>query len=95
MLVFWHLGIGRSRKPGPGLLHLALEMKNVGVWPTHGDLAMEAHVDFLAVVEHRLISARVRGDWTRLKGVRVWRLSGLLLPGVLTMLVMLGLVSSA
>ena len=29
--------------------------------------ALEAHVDFLAVLEHRLIPARVRGKWTRLK----------------------------
>ena len=32
-------------------------------------MAMEARVDFLAVVEHRLISfARVRSEWVRLKG---------------------------
>ena len=37
-------------------------------WLTHGDMAMEAHVDFLAVIEHRLISARVRCEWARLKG---------------------------
>ena len=28
---------------------------------------MEAQVDFLAVVEHRLIPSRVRSQWTRLK----------------------------
>ena len=34
---------------------------------THGDLALEAKVDFLAVVEHRLIPARVRSGWARLR----------------------------
>ena len=33
---------------------------------THGDLALEAGVDFVAVVEHRLIPARVRSEWARL-----------------------------
>ena len=33
---------------------------------THGDLALEAGVDFLAVVEHRLVPARVRSEWDRL-----------------------------
>ena len=28
---------------------------------------MEAPVDFIAVVEHRLIPARVRGEWARLR----------------------------
>ena len=37
-----------------------------GGW-TRGDLALEARVDFLAVVEHRLIPARVRSEWARLK----------------------------
>ena len=35
---------------------------------THGALALAARVDFLAVVEHRLIPARVRSEWARLKG---------------------------
>ena len=35
---------------------------------TRGDLALEAKVDFLAVVEHRLIPARVRSEWSRLEG---------------------------
>ena len=35
---------------------------------THGDLALDAGVDFLAVAEHRLIPARVRSEWSRLKG---------------------------
>ena len=38
-----------------------------GGWLTHGDLALETRVDFLVVVEHRLIPARVRSEWTRLK----------------------------
>ena len=45
---------------------------------THGDLALEARVDFLAVVEHRLILARVRSEWDRLrrKGLAsVWALA--------------------
>ena len=33
---------------------------------THGDLALDVKVDFLAVVEHRLILARVRSEWARL-----------------------------
>ena len=35
---------------------------------THGDLALDAGVDFLAVAEHRLIPVRVRSEWSRLKG---------------------------
>ena len=49
-------------------LHVALEVFNVWGWLTHSDLALEAGVDFLAVVEHRLIPARVRSEWARLKG---------------------------
>ena len=37
----------------------------------HGDLALEARVDFLAVAEHRLIPARVRSEWSRLKEKRL------------------------
>ena len=32
------------------------------------DLALDVNVDFLAVAEHRLIPARVRSEWSRLKG---------------------------
>ena len=39
---------------------VGLEVFNVGSWLTHGDLAMEVGVDFLSVVEHRLIPASVR-----------------------------------
>ena len=55
--------------------HFGLEVLNVGRWLTHGDLALEARVDLLAVVEHRLIPARVRSEWARLrsKGVAsIW-----------------------
>ena len=35
---------------------------------THGDLAFEVEVDFQAVAEwHRLIPARVRSEWSRLR----------------------------
>ena len=62
-LVFWHLWIGRAKNPGPGYSHhLSIEVFNVGGWLTHGDLALDAEVDFLAVTEHRLIPARVRSE---------------------------------
>ena len=69
-LKIWHLWLGRARHPGPTSLppHLGIEVLNVGGWLTHGDLALEVGVDFLAVVEHRLIPARVRSEWSRLKG---------------------------
>ena len=68
-LFLWHLWIGRARHPGPSPSshHFGLEVFNVGWWLTHGDLALEAQVDFLAVVEHRLIPARVRSEWDRLR----------------------------
>ena len=47
--------------------HLGIEVLNVGGWLTHGDLALDTSVDFLAVVEHRLIPARVRSEWSRLR----------------------------
>ena len=58
-LVLWYLWIGRARHPGPPSQprHLCLEFHNVGGWLTHGDLALAAGVDFLAVAEHRLIPA--------------------------------------
>ena len=75
-MVFWYLWIGWAKNPGPGSSHhLADEVFNVGGWLTHGDLALDAGLDFLAVTEHRLIPARVRGEWARLrvKGVAsVW-----------------------
>ena len=47
--------------------HVDVEFLNVGGWLTHGDFALEVGVDFLAVAEHRLIPARVRSEWSRLK----------------------------
>ena len=65
---FWHLWIGRAKNPGPGSSHhLSIEVFNVSGWLTHGDLALDAEVDFLAVTEHLLIPARVRSEWARLK----------------------------
>ena len=68
-LVLWYLWIGRAKHPGPGHLprHVSVEVFNVGSWLTHGDLAMEVDVDFLAVDEHRWILARVGSEWARLK----------------------------
>ena len=64
-LVIWHLWIGRARHPGPPPpdQFFGLEVFNVG----YGDFALDARVDFLAVVEHRLIPARVRSEWDRLR----------------------------
>ena len=64
-VVLWHLSIGSARHPfsAPFLV----EVLNVGRWLTHGDFALDAEVDFLAVVEHRLIPARVRSEWARLR----------------------------
>ena len=51
---------------------VGVEVFNVGGWLTHGDLALDFKVDFfLAVVEHRLIPARVRSEWARLGKRRV------------------------
>ena len=68
-LISWHLWIGRARHPcPPSQSHrVGLEFFNVGAWLTHGDLALDAGVDFLAVAEHRLIPARVRSEWSRLR----------------------------
>ena len=65
-LIFWHLWIG-ILGPTSLLPHLGVEVLNVGGWLTHGDLALGAGFDFLAVVEHRLIPARVRSEWSRLR----------------------------
>ena len=71
--VFWHLWIGRAHHPGPTSLppHLGVEVLYVGGWLTHGDLASDVVVDFLAVVEHRLIPVRVRSEWSRLQEKRM------------------------
>ena len=59
-LIFWHFWAGRARHPGPPSQprHVSLEFHNVGGWLTHGDLALDAGFDFLAIAEHRLIPAR-------------------------------------
>ena len=70
-----YLWIGEARHPGPGDGTIGVEVFNVGGWLTHGDVALETGVDFLAVVEHRLVPARVRSEWSRLrmKGIgSVW-----------------------
>ena len=52
-LVFCYLRIGRAKHPGPSPLHhLAVEVLDVGGWLIHGDLALDAGLDFLAVAEH-------------------------------------------
>ena len=65
--MLWLLWVGRARHPGPFSGSMSIEVFNVGGWLTHGDLALETCVDFLAVVEHRLVPARVRGEWARLR----------------------------
>ena len=90
-IILWYLWIGRARHPGPPhpSRHVGLEVFNIGVWLTHGDLALEARGDFLAVVELRLIPARVRSEWPGL-GRWGWPLRARIPP----MLVMLELVLS-
>ena len=71
-LILWHLWIARARHPSR---YFGTEVLNVGRGLTHGDLALEAGVDFLAVVEHRLIQlgSGVSGPGL---GRRVWPLFG-------------------
>ena len=60
--------MGRARHPGPSDFRgINLEAFNVGGWLTHGDLALYTKADFLAVSEHRLIPARIRGVWAELR----------------------------
>ena len=49
-LIFWHFWAGRARHPGPPSQprHVSLEFHNVGGWLTHGDIALDAGVEFLA-----------------------------------------------
>ena len=67
--VLWHLWIGRAKHAWPPSLsrQVGIEFFYVGSWLTHGDLALEVKVNFLAVAEHRLIPARVRSEWSRLR----------------------------
>ena len=59
---------GRSRYPDQDTVSFVVEVFNVGGWVTHEDLVLDTKVDLLAVVEHRLILARVRSEWDRLRG---------------------------
>ena len=63
--------MGRARHPGPGAGSVGIEVLNVGGWLTNGDFAAEASVDFLCVTEHRLVSARARSEWKRLRNKSV------------------------
>ena len=66
----WHLWIGRARSLGLAPSVVAVDFLNGRRWLTHGDFAWEAEVDFLAVVEHRLIPAKVLSELgTCLSGV--------------------------
>ena len=85
--------IGRARHPGPFSGDMTIEVFNVGGWLTHGDMVLETRVDFLAVVEHRLVPARLRLGESGLGFVlEVLLLSGLLLLRNPPMLVMVVLV---
>ena len=46
-------------------------MFNGGGWLVHVDFALDTEVDYLAVVEHRLIPARVRSEWPGLRSERL------------------------
>ena len=70
--MLWHLWIGRARHPGPGPNDLDIEIFNVGRFLTHGDYALETDTGFLAVIEHRLIPARVRNEWARRRRTGIW-----------------------
>ena len=64
-VIRWMLHIGRARHPEPGPRdfppgQLSVELINVGVWLTSGDLALDSCAQFLAVAEHRLIPSRAR-----------------------------------
>ena len=64
--VFCHLWIGWVRHPGASTRQLAVEVFCMGRWLTHGDMVLEAQVNFIAV-EHRLIPDWVRSLWARLR----------------------------
>ena len=69
------LYVGRARHPGPAsrgtLGYLSVEFSNIGGWLIHGDVAMDSCAHFLAVAEHRIISARVRSVGHQLRAA-VW-----------------------
>ena len=74
----WHLWIGTAQQPGPGSQDFVVDVFNVGGWLSHGDFALEVDVDFLAVVNHRLIPAGVRSEWSRLRAeglASIWALA--------------------
>ena len=48
-------------------LHVQLRSSMLVVGLLMVTMALEAEIDFLAVVEHRLIPVRVRSGWARLK----------------------------
>ena len=70
-MVLWHLWIGRAGHPGPGSVPFLVKVLNVGGWLTHCDFPLDVGVDVRAVVEHRLIPARVRSEWARLRCKRM------------------------
>ena len=64
----WDLWIGRAGHLGPGsAVPVTVEVFNVGGWLAHGDYACSVDVDFLGVVDQRLITAKVRHEWSRLR----------------------------
>ena len=70
-MVLWHLWSGSARHAGPGPAPFLIEVLNVGWWLTHCDFALDAEVDFLAVVERRLIPARVTSEWAGLRSKKL------------------------
>ena len=58
--------IGGVEHPGPDRqIPVQVEVFNIGGWLTHGDCVCDVDVDFIVVVEHRLIPAEVRHEWSR------------------------------
>ena len=44
---------------------------STGGWLTHGEFALEPHLDFVAVAEHRVIFSRARNEWSWLRQRRI------------------------
>ena len=66
------LHIGRARQPGPRRPlngHTSIECIDVGGWLSNEDLALDCEANFLAVVEHRLITDRTRAVAASLKNL--------------------------